>query len=43
MLEEEAVEYVSNEEISEAIKIKQIELEMQKEIQREKKKNKKKN
>ena len=32
MLEEEAMEYISKEEVSEAIKNKQVELEMQKEI-----------
>ena len=36
MLKEEAMEYVSKEEVSEAIKIKQMELELQREIKREK-------
>ena len=35
-LEEEALEYVSKEDVSEAVKIKQMELEMQREIEEEK-------
>ena len=35
-LEEEAMVYVSKEEVSEAIKIKQMELEMQREIEEKK-------
>ena len=38
MLEEEAMEFVSKEEVSEAIRFKQIELEMQREIKRGKRK-----
>ena len=36
MLEEEAMEYVSKEEVSEAIKIKQMELEVQRKIEEKK-------
>ena len=35
--EEEAMEYISKEKVSEAVKIKQMELEMQKEIEQKKK------
>ena len=40
MLEEEAMEYVSKEEVSEAIKIKQMELELQREIEERERKKK---
>ena len=36
MLEEEAMEYVSKEEFSKAVKIKQMELELQREIEEKK-------
>ena len=36
ILEEEAMEYVSKEEVSEAIKIKQMELELQRDIEEKK-------